>query len=1151
MKKLNIEKILFLFGIFYYFISKVNSFTHFEGFHLISGNLLLITNEGIKLYDTSLETTTAIMNITLNPDYFYFNSFVQFPLSQGGYILIKIENNIYLMNKEGTEVISKDTKDEIKRFRSKLTTYKSQKNKLYCFVSFINNNRKLKVFAYNIENSKLQFDFEIINEETQINFIDNSISCEIMFSSFDRNNSSLICFTSDKITHKLIVTAFNPENNLSFIYSLTNEITNIDLSFINSCTSKNKLIAFVCFLQDVYCPKCVLYDSKNNIWSEHITLTSSIFLADLLGVNYSIENNEYYVYFFYQYNELYLLKFDEYFNLKCTSDEKCIFRYEINKCDINGFSTSLINQKGLYLLYLSCKTKEFLEKIDINGENNLVFQYTKFNISTDSPLYSTILFLSSNSSSNSILSTSLLSNSILLPSSISTTTSPYTFLISSYPSEISTSTPLVPLYSTSASTNSSLFEINSTLIISSSIKKTNFFDYDNEDGINKKITNKTKNEIEGNLSNIIDEIEVGQKYKINGDDYNIIISPIKMTNSFKSTYIEFSLCEHILRKHYNLSSTEILTVLQIEIEEKDEKVLTSQVEYEIYNEKKEKLNLSYCHDVEIKVNYEIKNVRLINKTMIEHYSSLGIDIFNSEDLFFNEICYPFSIANSDIILKDRIIDIYQNFSLCENECKYELIDIEEMYIRCSCQVKEEINFEPSKPIFTKVIKETFENTNFGVIRCFKIVFNLNNKSNNIGFFLFLILILVHLPLFIYYFIYGTQSIVSFVYKEMHKYNYISKYKASPVKKKKHSNNINKAKNNSSKETISNNKSNLLIKRKSNEKLNLSNIYNNKINIINYQINNNYLLDSQKHAFKVTYEKNTIFKRKNKRSKTTTGLKNRKNLNENIIEPKFPGFYNLIQIDANNSLKDEPPDSKYILDNYDYDTALKYEQRSIGRIYYICLLSKTNILNTFYFKSKLETQAIRLTLFIFNYSCDCCLNALFYFNQKISDKYHYEGNSLYTFTLINNSTITIFSTFFGFLSVLLLELLTNSKDEIKGIFKKEERKLRNNKRYKVHKLRKKMINNKLIKIFKMLKIKIAFYIVIESLLMLFFFYYITAFCGVYQNTQISWLLDCIASCFLSFIYEILYSFVISVLYITSLKFKLRVLYKISLFFYDLG
>jgi len=989
MKKLNIEIILFSFGIFCYFISKVNSFIRFRAFNLLSENLLLITNEGIKLYDTSFETITDIINITIIPDNFFFSSFVQFPLSQGGYILLKLMNNIYLINKEANEVISQDTKNEINGIYSKLIAYKSQNNKLYCFISFVEN-YKLKIFAYKIENSKLEFDYEIIREENQINFHQNVVSCEIMFSSFNQNNSSLICFTSDKNTHKLIVTSFNPENNLSYIYSLSNDITNLELNFIKSCSSKNKLIAFICFSQELFNPKCVLYDSKNNIWSEHITLASTISIAYDLDINYSIDNNEYYLYFYYEYNELYFFKFDQFFNLKCTNEGKCIYTYEI-KCGNSEYSSSFICNKGIYKLYLSCQPDYILEKIDLNGENNADFEYTKFNISKDSPLYSTILFLSTHSSSDSdsILSNSILSDSIMFPSSLPTP------LIS----PTSLSTPLIQLYSSSVSvsTYSSLFEANPSLLISSSIKKTNYIDYDdydNKDGIKMKITNKTKNEIKDNLSNIIDEIQVGQKYKINGDDYNIIISPTKMTNTFKSTYIEFSLCEHILRKHYNLSSTEILTVLQIEIEDKNEKVLTSQVEYEIYNEKKEKLNLSYCHDVEIKVNYEIKNIRLINKTMIQHYSNLGIDIFNSEDLFFNEVCYPFSISNSDVILKDRIIDIYQNFSLCENECKYELIDIERMYIRCSCQVKEEINFEPSKPVFTKVVKETFENSNFGVIRCFSIVFNLNNKINNIGFFLFLIIILAHLPLFIYYFIYGTQSIVSFVYKDMNKYNYISKYKASPLKKKKNSKIVNNAKNNSSNEAISNN--------------------DNKITIINYQNNNNYLIDSQKHAFKVTNEKNTIFRRRNKKSKTTMGLKNRKNLNENVIEPKFPGFYNLIQIDANNSLNDEPPDSKYILDNYDYDTALKYEKRSIGRIYYICLLSKTNILNTFYFKSNLETQAIRLTLFIFNYSCDCCLNALFYLNQKISDKYHYEGNSLYTFTLINNSTITIFSTFLGFL-----------------------------------------------------------------------------------------------------------------------------------------
>ena len=53
--------------------------------------------------------------------------------------------------------------------------------------------------------------------------------------------------------------------------------------------------------------------------------------------------------------------------------------------------------------------------------------------------------------------------------------------------------------------------------------------------------------------------------------------------------------------------------------------------------------------------------------MVNYYSDLGIDIFNSKDSFFNDICYPFSNENSDIILKDRILDIYKItfiFNIC-------------------------------------------------------------------------------------------------------------------------------------------------------------------------------------------------------------------------------------------------------------------------------------------------------------------------------------------------------------------------------------------------------------------------------------------------------------------------------------------------------
>jgi hypothetical protein len=164
-------------------------------------------------------------------------------------------------------------------------------------------------------------------------------------------------------------------------------------------------------------------------------------------------------------------------------------------------------------------------------------------------------------------------------------------------------------------------------------------------------------------------------------------------------------------------------------------------------------------------------------------------------------------------------------------------------------------------------------------------------------------------------------------------------------------------------------------------------------IFNCKYNNNY--------YKCNNNKTVNDKSKKNLTKIKFGITK---LNK---EGKFPGYYNLIQINANNSLKNKPPKSLYILDNYSYEEAIKYETRDFWRIYFIFLLSKENILNTFFFKSPLESQQIRISIFILNYSCDFALNALFYFNEKISDKYHYEGDSLYLFTFLNNVTIYIF------------------------------------------------------------------------------------------------------------------------------------------------
>ena len=742
-------------------------------------------------------------------------------------------------------------------------------------------------------------------------------------------------------------------------------------------------------------------------------------------------------------------------------------------------------------------------------------------------------------------------------------------------------------YSDLATTITSKFpdkSMHSSLLFSSIPHNLNKNDivitYISDGDIIKGKIDKPKEQLEDNLQEIMNEIDIGKKYEINGDDYNLTITPINDLSTVKSTYADFSECEKILRGKLNISDKEILTILQIEIDKMNEKALTSQVEYAIYNEKREKLNLSYCRDVKLKVNYEIKDQSALNKTMIEHYSELGIDIFDREDSFFSDLCYPFSFSESDIILKDRISDVYQNYSLCDNGCDYDNIDIENMTVSCSCQIKEEISMEVPAPALSEMFEETFKDSNFGVIRCYNLVFDFSNKINNMGFLIFSLIMVFHIVCYIIYFINGINNVKSFVFREMERNHYISRFH-HPKKKNKitkkanienesnsynsHNSGLIMNKNNEEKKIKFENKKNKNVDKKSyklniNKKLIKSDISDKKgknaknnqpIFIFNYKYDNNYYKINNKSYNSSKKVLTCNNKRGKSKKKTQKKEKTFKIISKPNEEKNWPGFYNLIQIDANNSSNKKPLTSKFILDNYNFEQATKHDTRDFWRIFYICLLSKENILNTFFFHSPLEVQPLRWSIFIFTYSCDFAFNALFYFNENISDKYHYEGDSLYLFLFINNIVITVFSTVVSYVIVKLLNHLIDSKESIKEIFRKEEQLLRKNKKYKLDLNKKKDIKYKIIKIFESLKIKIVFFIVFEFLLMLFFLYFITAFCEVYKSTQNSWLYDSFSSFLLSIPLELLISFIISLLYISSIRMKIKFIYNIAMFSYKLG
>ena len=107
----------------------------------------------------------------------------------------------------------------------------------------------------------------------------------------------------------------------------------------------------------------------------------------------------------------------------------------------------------------------------------------------------------------------------------------------------------------------------------------------------------------------------------------------------------------------------------------------------------------------------------------------------------------------------------------DNNCTYDSIDIENMTIICYCQVKTDIETDVKEPSFKKEVIDIFRYSTFKVIQCYKLVFNLNNKKKNIGFLIFSILVLLHLPLFFHYIIFSDISIKTYIKNEFIKYKY--------------------------------------------------------------------------------------------------------------------------------------------------------------------------------------------------------------------------------------------------------------------------------------------------------------------------------------------------------------------------------------------
>lgn len=179
----------------------------------------------------------------------------------------------------------------------------------------------------------------------------------------------------------------------------------------------------------------------------------------------------------------------------------------------------------------------------------------------------------------------------------------------------------------------------------------------------------------------------------------------------------------------------------------------------------------------------------------------------------------------------------------------------------------------------------------------------------------------------------------------------------------------------------------------------------------------------------------------------------------------------------------------ILDFLSLQYAVSLEKRSFCALYLLRLKRGHPLYLMIKERKPFYFRNITISLFIFHISSDCFLNALFYTDSYIISNYNM-GNNM--FREIPRSIFT-----------MLISLLLNI---ICGIFGKSEIKIR--KRNKIEDTatyNKKYLN-------RMTKVRnshTVFYIIV-FVLSLFYWYYVSLFCAVYQYSQVNWLVGTVIS-----------------------------------------
>ena len=206
--------------------------------------------------------------------------------------------------------------------------------------------------------------------------------------------------------------------------------------------------------------------------------------------------------------------------------------------------------------------------------------------------------------------------------------------------------------------------------------------------------------------------------------------------------VDLGTCEEKLKSHYSIPEEQSLIIYKLDIKTAD--LIQTYVQYEVYEPiNMNPLNLSICKDDIIKICSPVK-LNNLTSALYDNLKESGYDLFNQDDPFYHDVCTVYTTENgTDMILLDRKEIIYNNngnISLCQTGCELESYNSTNKKAICNCspqhtETKAELSFSKDNFNVNK-IKDSFigtiKNSNFLVLKCYKLAFDIKNIGKNIG-----------------------------------------------------------------------------------------------------------------------------------------------------------------------------------------------------------------------------------------------------------------------------------------------------------------------------------------------------------------------------------------------------------------------------------